>query len=91
MIKFSILELLELVGIGSLTELLVISPLIFLAVLTLLAVIIHFRGQDAELIYICFRDVIVACGWALTIIGMPLACYVMGRAFWRAATWDATS
>lgn len=87
MIKFSILEQLEMIGIGSLVELLGIAVIALLMVLALLATMIKVRGQNFALFGICSRDVLIACGWALTFFGVPMACYFMGRAFWRAATW----
>lgn len=60
----------------------------FLVVLGLLAAMVRVRGQSPALTALCARDVLIACGLAVTVLGVPVAFLFMGRALWRAATFE---
>lgn len=55
----------------------------------MLAGIVWMRKQSTQLLVVCIQDLIfgVVCGLLIfTALGMP---FFLGRAFWRACTWNA--
>lgn len=69
------------------------SPLEYLGILvisvllsvTSLAALVRLRGQSPALLASCARDFLIGCGLALTVLGLGVALFFIGRAFWKAA------
>lgn len=69
------------------------SPLEYLGMLvlsvmlsvTLLAGIVRLRGQSPTLLSSCVRDFLIGCGLAVTVLGIGVALFFIGRSFWKAA------
>ncbi|PKO66923.1 MAG: hypothetical protein CVU22_14030 [Betaproteobacteria bacterium HGW-Betaproteobacteria-16] len=72
------------------------SPLEYLGMLVLsvmlsvtsLATIVRLRGQSPALLASCVRDFLIGCGLAVTVLGLGVALYFFGRAFWKATSYQ---
>lgn len=85
---FDNLDKFDALGGASLGHVLFALVVGFLVVLGLLAAMVRIRGQSPALTALCARDVLIACGLAVTVLGAPVAFLFMGRALWRAATFE---
>ena len=88
---FSVLDQLkELFGSVNLWQIAFAAAASFFLLLAMLATVIRARGQGRALILLCARDLMIACGLFLSVIGFLGGFYFMGRAIWRAGTGVAT-
>jgi type IV secretory pathway TrbD component len=55
--------------------------------LMLLAAVVRMRGQSPALLVSCVRDFLIGCGLAVTVLGLGVALFFIGRAFWKAAVY----
>jgi hypothetical protein len=73
-------------GLGGLLMVLIVSVLISV---TLLTALVRIRGQSPALLMSCVRDLLIGCVLAATVLGIGVALYLVGRAFWKAATFES--
>lgn len=89
--NLSVLDMLNgTVGNVDLARVVLAAVVSFLALLAVLGTVIRLRGQGPDLIVKCGRDLLIACGFFLTVFFAPAGLYFMGRAFWRAGCGVAT-
>ena len=55
------------------------------------AAIVILRGENFTLVAICAKDILVGFGFAILVFTFPATFWFVGRAFWRAATWQITT
>lgn len=58
---------------------------------TVVIAIVKIRGQGNGLAAVCLKDILYAVGCAVLVFTFPGYFYFMGRAFWRAFTWNMAS
>lgn len=76
-------------GEYSLAKHLLIALLCLAVIVAVVVGIVRVRGQSNALALHCTRDVLIGVACAVTVLAFPGFFYFLGRAFWRASTYEA--